>query len=425
MPFQLKRGVFEGSAQKSRHRLPRPGPGGAAIQKCIFGCTFSFLGEARLPPRRGSGVIRVGDVARIVETHFPVDCALPGDSIGLQSGDARQRVRGILVALDPSPEAIRRARSLKTNLLVTHHPLLYEPLKSVDTTSLTGSAVQGALAGDIAVYSAHTNLDSAPQGLARELARRIGLAQVDPFPDSFTGRWLKLAVFVPEGDAGKVHRAMAAAGAGHVGKYDLCAFTAVGEGMFRPLKGARPALGSTGRLEKVREARLEMLVEKGSVPGVVAAMKKAHPYEEVAFDLYPLLLPDGAGIGCTGTVGGISPGRLARRLADRFKAEVRLSGRPPSVVTRVAVVPGSGGGYLEEARRKGAEILVTGEVRYHQMLEAEHLGMGVMELGHDRSEMPAVDLLAGAIRSGLRREKKTVRVYTYRRPRTARSLIRK
>lgn len=370
-------------------------------------------------------MIRVGDVARIVENHFPSDCALPGDSIGLQSGDARKPVRGILVALDPSPEAIRRARKLKANLLITHHPLLHEPLKAIDTTSLTGSAVRDALAGEIAVYTAHTNLDAAPQGLARELARMIGLVQVNPFPDSFSDRWLKLAVFVPEGDAGKVHRAMAAAGAGHVGRYDRCAFTVTGEGMFRPLKGARPALGSTGRLEKVREARLEMLVEKRLHAGVIAAMKRAHPYEEVAYDLYPLLLPDGAGIGCAGAVEEISPRGLARRLADSFKTEVRLSGRPPSVVTRVAVVPGSGGSYLQEARRRGTEIMVTGEVRYHQMLEAEHLGVGIMELGHDRSEMPAVGLLAGAVRRGLRKEKKVVRVHTYKRPRAAGYLIRK
>jgi dinuclear metal center YbgI/SA1388 family protein len=364
-------------------------------------------------------VIRVDDVARIIEEHFHPDYALPGDSIGLQAGDLRQAVRGILVALDPSPEALHRARSLKADLLVTHHPLLYESVERVDTSTLTGGVLRDALGAGIAVYSAHTNLDTAPRGLARELARRIGLTETEAFPLSFTERWQKVVVFVPENKAAPVHRAMAGAGAGSIGNYDMCAFASGGEGMFRPLRGARPTVGSKGRLEKVKEVRLEMIVDGNLSAGVIAAMKAAHPYEEAAYDLYPLRLPNGAGIGCVGGIGAVRAKQLARRLAARFRTEARLSGRPPSSIERVAVVPGSGGSYLQEACRRGAELLVTGEVRYHQMLEAEHLGVGIIELGHDRSEMPAVNLLAGVIRAGLPGTQKKIKVNTYRRPRAA------
>jgi dinuclear metal center YbgI/SA1388 family protein len=364
-------------------------------------------------------VIRVDDVARIIEEHFSPDYALPGDSIGLQAGDPRQAVRGILVALDPSPEALGRARTLKADLVVTHHPLLYESVRGIDTSTLTGAALRDALGAGIAVYSAHTNLDTAPRGLARELARRIGLTETEAFPVSFTERWQKVVVFVPEKQAAQVHRAMAGAGAGSIGNYDMCAFASRGEGMFRPLGGSRPTVGSQGKLEKVKEVRLEMIVDSSLSAGVVAAMKAAHPYEEPAYDLYPLRLPEVAGIGCVGRIGAVRAKQLARRLAASFRAEARLSGRPPSRIERVAVVPGSGGSYLREAHSRGAELLVTGEARYHQMLEAEHLGVGIIELGHDRSEMPAVDLLAGVIRAGLPGRQKKIKVHTYRRPRAA------
>jgi len=367
-------------------------------------------------------MVRVGKIARIIETIAPLHLALQGDNCGLQLGSPDRPVRGILVALDPSLEAVRRAVAGKANLLVTHHPLFYEPIRQLDTSTSTGAAAALAISKGVAVYSAHTSLDAAPNGLARELARRAGLEDVRFFPPGLSERWFKLAVFVPQSMREKIHRAMADAGAGALGKYDRCAFVTAGEGIFRPLGGSRPAIGEKGTTEKVSEDRLEMLVEEKDVPAVIEAMKKIHPYEEVAYDLYPLRLPEQGGIGCVGKRAGTGIRGLAAELSRSFRAEARVSGRAPGRIVRAAVVPGSGGGYLHDAARQGAEVLITGEVRYHQMLEAEHLGMGVIELGHDRSEMPAVDLMAGALRKGLGKEMKKIRVGTFKRPRTAVSL---
>jgi len=364
-------------------------------------------------------MVRVGDIARIIETIAPPYLALPGDNCGLQTGSPDAPVRGVLVALDPSPEAVRKAVSVRAGMLVTHHPLFYEPVRKLDPSTSTGAAATLAAAKNVAVYSAHTSLDAAPQGLARELARLAGLEETEFFPSSLSERWFKLVVFVPREFREKVHLAMADAGAGALGRYDRCAFVTPGEGMFRPLAGSSPAIGRKGKTEKVEEDRLEMLVEEQAVPGVMGAMKKAHPYEEVAYDLYLLRLPEGGGIGCVGSPGSTGFRELARRLKERLGAEVRISGRPPGRMRKVAVVPGSGGSYLGEAARLGAGALVTGEVRYHQMLEAEHLGMGIIELGHDRSEMPAVDIMAKALRKGLVQAGKKIRVHTYKRPRTA------
>ncbi len=369
-------------------------------------------------------MIRVGDIARIIERFAPLYLATPDDNSGLQVGDFRQPVRGVMVALDAYPEAVRRAAAVKASLLVTHHPLFFEPCRKIDTASATGAAAAAAVAAGLSIYSAHSNLDSAPRGLAYELAQGLGLSEIEFIaPPASSGR-SKLTVFVPEQDVAVVHRAMAEAGAGLIGHYDHCAFMAPGEGVFRPLEGSRPSVGVKGTLQRVREMRLEMLVEDRALAEVVAAMRRAHPYEEAAFDIFPLRPGHTAGLGCIGRLPKVGLAELVRGMGRRFRADVRLTGRAPTRIDTVAVVPGSGGGLVSEVSHRGAQVLVTGEVRYHQMLEAEHLGLGVIELGHDRSEMPAVGLLAGIIRSGLAKEGKPVPVRTYRKPQTGRYLLR-
>jgi len=207
-----------------------------------------------------------------------------------------------------------------------------------------------------------------------------------------------------------------------IGKYDHCAFAVPGTGIFRPLEGSRPKSGRVGKMERVREIRLETVVDESRWQSAVEGARAVHPYEEMAWDLYPLQPRKGAGLGRIGKVPAVSFGDLATRAAEAFGANVRVMGRPPRLAHTVACVPGSGGGLLGEAAALGAQVLVTGELRYHQMTEAEHLGVGVIEVGHDRSEMPAVDLLASALRKAPRLRAKGLRVHVYRRPRSARPL---
>lgn len=361
-------------------------------------------------------MIRVRDVARIVERIAPTDLALPDDNPGLQIGNPDDPVRGIFVALDPSPAAVFKAAAAKATLLVTHHPLFYERPKAIDTRTPQGAAAAAALAAGIAVYAAHTNLDAAPDGLGKTVARLLGLEEIAFFAPAAGATRVKLVVFVPEAAAGRVHKALAAAGAGQIGRYDHCAFFSRGEGAFRPLKGAHPAVGVPGRFERLPEVRLEMVADEERLPALVAAIKKTHPYEEPAFDLYPLRRFPAGGLGCIGTVPRTAFTTFVRRAARALQAAVRVSGRPAARIGRVAVVPGSGGSLLGAAARAGADALVTGEIRYHQMREAEHYGLGVIELGHDRSEMPAVALLANIIRKGLAAARRSVPLGVYREP---------
>jgi len=366
-------------------------------------------------------VIRVGDVARIIERAAPLALALPDDNPGLQAGSPGARVGGILVALDPTPAAVRRAVRAKADLLVTHHPLFLDPLRRIDTGSAAGAAAAAAIGAGISVYAAHTNLDAAPEGLAVAVARRLGIDDFRFLHPVNGPAWVKVVVFVPVAAAAKLHAAMAAAGAGAIGRYDSCAFLAQGEGLFRPLAGARPAIGTPGKLERVPEVRLEMIAGEAELPAVLAAVRRAHPYEAPAIDFLPLQPAPLGGFGCVGRVDSTGLGAFARRAAQALGAEARVSGARVPRVRTVAVCPGSGGRLVPLAAAVGAEVFVTGEVRYHNMREAEHYGIAIVELGHDRTEMPAVDLLARLIRGGLAAAGATVPVAIYKEPRAART----
>jgi dinuclear metal center YbgI/SA1388 family protein len=366
-------------------------------------------------------VIRVGDVARIIERVAPPALALPDDNPGLQLGSTAARVRRVLVALDPTPVAVRRAASLRADLLVTHHPMFLDPLRRIDTATANGAAAAAALGAGIAVFAAHTNLDAAPRGLAVVAARMLGLDDARFLHPVAGPPRVKVVVFAPREAAARLHTALAGAGAGSIGRYEACAFVGGGEGLFRPLAGARPARGTVGRLQRVAEVRLEMIADASSLPAVLAAARGAHPYEEPAIDVYPLQPEPLGGFGC---IGSLRPERFAafvRRAAAAFGAEARVSGARPARVATVAVCPGSGGRLVPLAAAAGAEVFVTGEVRYHNMREAEHCGVAIVELGHDRTEMPAVDLLARLIREGLAAARPSVPVAIYKEPRAARA----
>ena len=366
-------------------------------------------------------MIRVGDVARIIERAAPLALALPDDNPGLQLGRADARVRAVLVALDPTPAAVRRAVAAGADLLVTHHPLFLEALRCIDTGTATGAAAAAALRAGLAVYAAHTNLDAAPEGLAVAVSRRLGLRE-ERFLHPVAGPpRFKVVVFAPASAVPRLRAAMTAAGAGVIGNYDSCSFSVRGEGFFRPRAGSHPAVGRAGRLERIPEERLEMLAEESVLSAVLSAARRVHPYEEPAIDCLPLRPTPLGGFGCIGSVEPTSLGAFVRRTAGALGAEARVSGKRPPRVGTVAVCPGSGGRLVCAAAAAGADVFVPGEVRYHNRREAEHHGIAIVELGHDRTEMPAVDLLARLIRKGFSAAAGAVPVVIYREPRAARA----
>src|SRR5713226_8050714 len=228
----------------------------------------------------------VRDVEHILESWAPKEVAWERDNVGLQVGSHDKRVRKILVALDASEEIVLEAKKKNVDLVVTHHPLLFRPPKSITPSDRIGNIVLNLIQNDIALYSAHTNLDFAAGGVSFALAEQLGLKNIT-FLVNGQNYLRKIAVFVPTAYIEKVTEALSSAGAGVIGKYDHCSFRTEGTGTFRGGEDAKPFLGKIGNLEQVPEVRLEMIVPRWKVPEVVESMRSAHPYEEIAYDIYP------------------------------------------------------------------------------------------------------------------------------------------
>jgi putative NIF3 family GTP cyclohydrolase 1 type 2 len=281
--------------------------------------------------------MNVAHVLRALDTLAPPHLALDDDPRGLLVGDPAAPVSHVAVALDATLAVAESAAALGAQLVVAHHPLVYHPLKTVRRDDPVGAVVLACARNAVAVACAHTNWDVAPGGINDVLAERLGVH--DPRPLRVTHRepLVKIAVFVPPGHRDAVLDAMAAAGAGAIGDYDRCGFFAAGQGTFRPLPGARPFQGEIGRIETTPEERLEMVVSEALGPAVVAAMKRAHPYEEVAYDVFPLRnTATEHGIGRVGALaegrgrGDLSRPRRRRARVPGLTSRVPDAGRKPA-----------------------------------------------------------------------------------------------
>ena len=340
-------------------------------------------------------MVRVREIQEAVEGIAPASLAEDWDNVGLQVGDPNAQVTRVLVALTPLPEVFEEAEETGADLLLFHHPLIFRPLKGVNTASYPGDLVARAIRGNIAVHAAHTNYDAAPGGVSVALAEALGLSGplevVAP-----RGSTKKIVVFVPEENADAVADALSGAGAGRIGDYTHCTFRSTGTGTFFGGEGTDPYAGEKGRLERLSELRLETVVPSHLVRGAVAAIRVVHPYEEPAFDVYPVDgHPEGCGLGRVGRLREpLAPKRFADYVSDCLGFPVRLlsdpaPGRP---VERVAVLGGSGGSFIGQA--SGADAYVTGDLSYHDALLAESLGLAAVDAGHAPTELPSLAPLA-------------------------------
>ncbi|MDY0384569.1 Nif3-like dinuclear metal center hexameric protein [Trichlorobacter sp.] len=331
---------------------------------------------------------KISDIVGIIGKKYPFGLAEEWDNVGLQLGDPAGAVERVMVALDPLPEVLDQALSRNCQLLITHHPLIFKPLRQITTGSITGKLVLQAASHGLALVAMHTNYDIADGGLNDLLAERLGLQQLRPLTVTDQQQLVKLVVFVPEGALEAVRQAMFAEGCA-LGNYRDCSFTTTGEGTFTPLPGAEPAIGAVGRLERVAECRLELLVQRDRLAKAMQTLLKVHPYEEPAFDCYPLLNQGHAqGLGRIGVLE--TPSTLAAysdQVRERLQSgPVRLVGDPSRLVRSVALCSGSGASLLKDAVRAGADLLVTGDVKYHEAREAEASGIALLDVGHFASE---------------------------------------
>lgn len=327
-----------------------------------------------------------------IDSIAPFSLAMDFDNPGLLVGNRSALVRKALLVLDCTGQAVELAQELGASLIITHHPVIFHPLKQVNEESL----VYQLISRRIGVVSAHTNLDIARDGVNDHLARVIGLTQVEGLSPVASTPYRKVAVFVPQSHAQAVREAMAQAGAGQLGNYDSCAFLTPGAGFFRPLEGASPFLGEVGRQEQVEEVRVEMICPPGLTGRVIDAMRQAHPYEEPAFDLFEdHALTETCFLGRVGQLERpLSAQELARWVKDTLRAaSVRYvdGGRP---IRRVAVCGGSGGDLTSQALASGADALLTADVKHDQFLQAAHQGLTLLDAGHFDTEDVVLEPLA-------------------------------
>ncbi|MFA6000919.1 MAG: Nif3-like dinuclear metal center hexameric protein [Thermoleophilia bacterium] len=336
--------------------------------------------------------ILVHEFLEILEDLAPESLAEDWDNVGLQVGSLDDSISSVMVAIDVTQETIDEASKLACNLILTHHPLIFQPLSSISDESSTGRLIRSVSREGIAVVAAHTNLDSARHGLADTLAGLMELSGTKPIVPAPTG-WSKLVVFVPPDDLDRVRSALFKAGAGVIGDYSHCSFATEGTGTFLPEKGANPAIGKVGRDENVGEARLEMIFPPERHQDVIDALLLTHSYEEPAFDIYALEnMERQTGAGRAGELDSeTSLENFAGLLAELFGLDtVRYAGLPDRLIRRVAVVPGSGADYIDLCVGN-TDVLVTGDIKYHQTLHAARVGLALVDIPHEVSETLALE----------------------------------
>ncbi|MFK3937649.1 Nif3-like dinuclear metal center hexameric protein [Alkalihalobacillus sp. NPDC078783] len=326
------------------------------------------------------------EVIRIFEEWSPPSLAVEGDRIGLMVGNLDNRVNRILTALDVTEAVLDEAIKQKANFILAHHPLLFRPLNTIDLQTTHGRIIHKALTHGITIYAAHTNLDIARGGVNDLLADALSLTNQAVLAETYTEELKKLVVYVPRTHARSLREALGDAGAGHIGAYSHCSYSSDGTGSFKPLEGSNPYIGNSDVQEIVEETKIETIVRATQLTNVVDAMKQAHPYEEVAYDVYTLK-QKGESYGL-GRIGELSQQMSLRELAELVKKAfdvptLRLIGNPDKIVSRVAVLGGDGNKYIQTAMKKGADVFITGDIYYHSAVDAIEDGFSLLDPGHN------------------------------------------
>ena len=342
----------------------------------------------------------ISDILAAIARRAPFERAAPWDPVGLVLGDASAPARSVAVCHEVTEAVVAALEREPVDLLVTYHPLLFDPTtRLLAGRTPAGRALRLARAG-VAVAAAHTNFDVAAGGASDALADTLGLAEAVGFGPLDGAPSRKLVTFVPRAAADAVLDAVAAAGAGRIGSYSHCSFRAEGTGTFLAGEGASPAVGRRGELQREPEVRLEFVVPPAREAEVVRALRRAHPYEEPAFDLFERR----GETHLVGRIGLLEPelslAELAERAGDALPGSApRVAGERDRRVARVAVVPGSGEDFLCGAQQAGGDVLISGDLRHHAVRRALDSGLAVIDAGHAATERPGVERLLALVGS--------------------------
>jgi dinuclear metal center YbgI/SA1388 family protein len=329
-----------------------------------------------------------------LESLFPLSYQESYDNSGLILGDGNQDCSGVLVCLDVTEAVVEEAINRKVNLIVAHHPLIFSGLKKLNRSGYLGRTVISAIKNDIAVYALHTNMDNMLEGVNGRIADRLGLVKrqiLNPRAASLC----KLVTFVPEGKDEQLRAALFATGAGRISAYDECSFNVTGTGTFRASEGTNPFVGNIGEQHHEREVRIEMVFPAHLESELVKALREAHPYEEVAFDVVPLQnRHPGIGSGLIGEVDPeLSETELLHKIRNAFGLQqLKHTAFTGKTVKKIAICGGAGSFLITDALRAGADLFLSSDIKYHEFFGAEGR-MLIADIGHYESEQFTMDLI--------------------------------
>lgn len=316
------------------------------------------------------------------------------DNAGLLIGNSNAEVNKVLISLDVTEKVLDEAISKNCQIIIAHHPLIFKGLKRITGKNMVERIVTKAIKNDIAIYAIHTNLDNVIGGVNSILCEKLGIKDTRILSPK-EGLLRKLVTFCPKKDASKIRQAIFDVGAGHIGNYDNCSFNTDGAGTFRALDGSNPYVGKKGELHFEEEVRIESVFPVYLENKILQAMNAAHPYEEVAYDIFPLMNTY-KNVGA-GMIGELETEMNERAFLQRIKdvtdtACIRHSDLLGRKIKKVGVCGGSGSFLIHDAIRAGADIFITGDIKYHDFFEADKK-LVIADIGHYESEQFSKDLI--------------------------------
>lgn len=345
--------------------------------------------------------MNVAEVCTQFEQIAPLRGAQSWDNVGLLAGDEQADCSAVLLCIDLTDNVLDEAIAGGFEMIMAYHPTLFRPISSIRANSSgTDRLLWRAIRGGIAVYSLHTALDAAEGGTNDVLAKLCGATELTPFEFvDGTAPQSKIVVFAPPNECDAIAAAMSAAGAGIIGEYRDCSFRIPGTGTFKGTAASQPTIGQAGQYETTNEIRLEMVVPQSQIAAAIAAMKATHSYEEPAFDIYPLTPAPAPGIG---RIGQLQAPSTLGQLVDTLMANTPTTapcivGSAALHIDRVVVCAGAAGDLPFKVGLRVGDCVVTGEIRHHDALSLQRIGVAGIALGHWASERPALDVLAASL----------------------------
>ncbi|MFI3262264.1 MAG: Nif3-like dinuclear metal center hexameric protein [Rikenellaceae bacterium] len=336
--------------------------------------------------------MKIKDIINELESFASLSLQEHWDNCGVQVGDTSLEATGIVLCLDVTLETVNKAIKKGFNLIISHHPLIFSGIKSLTGKNTTEKVMLSAIKNNLVIYSAHTNFDNAYGGVSFALAQKLGLKNISILVPS-DEKLRKLAFFTPLSHIEQVQEAAFSAGAGRIGNYECCGFTSEGKGTFRALEGANPYVGQFNKTHTEEEVKFETIVTLGKLNAVINAVKRVHPYEEVAFDLFELQINrNDYGLGVVGEIEDTEFEDFAAHVKESLDIPyVRYSKKTEKPIRRVAICGGSGAPFIKNAITSNADIYLAGDFKYHDF-QVPNDRIMIMDIGHFESEKFIIDI---------------------------------